>query len=144
MLMRESDKHFLWAMFGATGIIMFWRGIWEGVGSLPILENVWVSLFVGLSILTFSGLIFREFDPLGGLEDSALKIMNSVHNHPEKHTFTIKYYDNMLKKEIEISAKNIKQIEKNIIAIHEGTKELFIPIHRIRSVHKLGKCMWKS
>jgi len=143
MLMRESDKHFLWSLFGATGIIFFWKGIWEGLGSLPVIENVWVSLFLGLLILTFSGMIFREFDPMGGLERGALKMLHHVHGHPHRHEFTIKYFDSMTKKEVEVSAANLKHIEKNSLCIHEGKQELFIPLHRVRSIHRKGTTIWK-
>ncbi|HII71755.1 TPA: DUF504 domain-containing protein [Candidatus Woesearchaeota archaeon] len=142
--MRESDKHFLWSMIGATGVILFWRGIWEGIGSLPFIENVWVSLFVGLAILTFSGAIFREFDPLGGIEKGALKMVHTVHSHPHKEEFTFRYYDKLQKKEIEVNAEHIKHIEKNVIAVHERNKEIFIPIHRVRAVHRKGEVIWRA
>lgn len=65
-MLRETDKHFLLSMFIATGMILFWKGLWEGVGSLPVLDNAWVDLFIGAVMLTLSGVIFSEFDPLGG------------------------------------------------------------------------------
>ncbi|MBW2965082.1 DUF504 domain-containing protein [Candidatus Woesearchaeota archaeon] len=143
MMLRESDKHFLWSLFGAVGIILFWKGIWEGVGGLPLLESGWVSLFVGLVILTFSGIIFREFDPLGGVEKGVMKILHSVHEHPQKHEFTIHYYDKIKKKNVEVSAKDIKRIEKNMLCIHEKDGEKFIPIHRVMAVHRKGEAIWK-
>ncbi|MFH1668569.1 MAG: RNA repair domain-containing protein [Candidatus Woesearchaeota archaeon] len=142
-LMRESDKHFLWSLFGAVGVILFWKGIWEGVGSLPLVENGWVSLFVGLAILTFSGMIFREFDPLGGLEKGALKILHSVHNHPQKHEFTIHYYDKVKKKNVEVKANYLKHIEKNNLSIHTKDKEIFIPIHRVSAISRNDVVVWK-
>jgi len=142
-MMRESDKHFLFAMYSATAIILFWKGVWEGVGSLPFLENPWFSLFVGAVMLTISGTILREFDPLGGLEKGALKILNYVNNHPQKHQFTVKYLDKKFGKNRTIRGKTIKHIEKNIISIHEGNKEIFVPIHRVMSVHQNGKMIWK-
>lgn len=143
MVMRETDKHFLLAMFTATGIILFWKGIWEGVGSLPVMENPWVDLFLGAAILTFSGMIFSEFDPLGGIEKATVKMMQSVHNHPQKHEFSIKYYDNIRKKEVELRAEHIRHIEKNIIIFHDRGKEMFIPIHRVRSVRRKGEVVWR-
>ena len=143
-MMRESDKHFLISMFAATGIIMFWKGIWEGVGSLPLLENPWVSLFVGAVILTFSGIILKEFDPLGGLEKSVMKAISSVHTSPKKKEYTIKYYDKKQKKTRELSAENLKKVEKNVIILHVKGKEQFIPVHRIRSIHRKGKTVWKT
>lgn len=142
-MLRETDKHFLMAMFSATGIILFWKGIWEGIGSLPLLESPWVSLFIGTLMLTVSGILFSEFDPLGGLEKSTLKIINYVHHHPQKHEYKIRYYDTLQKTEKEIEAKHIKHIEKNVVILHEGGKESFIPIHRVKSVHRKGSLIWK-
>ena len=141
--LRESDRHFLWSIFGAAGIILFWKGIWEGIGSLPLLENPWVSLFVGLVVLTFSGIIFREFDPLGGVEKGTLKILHHVHSHPKKKEFSIRYYDRVQKKEISVNAKHIRHIEKNMLAMHQKGREVFIPMHRIRAVHRKGEDIWR-
>ncbi|MBI5391266.1 DUF504 domain-containing protein [Candidatus Woesearchaeota archaeon] len=142
--LRESDKHFLWSLFSAIGIVMIWKGIWEGIGSLPIIENPWVSLFIGLIMLTFSGIIFKEFDPLGGLEKGIADIMNHIQHHPKKHEFSVKYYDSLKKKEVLIAARDIHHLEKNMVAIiGEGGKEVFVPMHRIRSVHRKGKLIWK-
>lgn len=143
MIMRESDKHFLLSLLAATGIIIFWRGLWGFFDQIPIVSDALVSLVIGLVILAFSGVIFKEFDPLGGLEKSSLNIMHHIHSHPKKHEFTISYYDKAKKKEMCISAKNIKAIEKNNLEIREGTKEVFIPIHRVRAIHKKGKVVWK-
>lgn len=143
-MLRETDKHFLVSMFVVTGVILFWKGIWEGPGYLPVLNNPWVDLFIGAVILTVSGMIFSsEYDPLGGLEKGALKMINSVHNHPQKHEFSIKYFDNKKNAVIELQAKGIKQIEKNMIIFHDKEKEIFIPVHRLRSVHRGGKTIWK-
>src|SRR3989338_9838408 len=126
--MRESDKHFLWSLFGATGIILFWRGVWEGSMEIPILDNVWVSLFLGLVMLTFSGIIFKEFDPLGGLEKSTLKILHMIHHHPRKKEFSITYHDKISKKNIKMKGEHLHSIEKNIISFHKKGKETFVPI----------------
>jgi hypothetical protein len=143
MVMRESDKHFLWSMLGATGIILFWRGLWEGIGSLPLLESPWVSLFIGLLILTLSGMIFQQFDPMGGIDKGALQTIHSVHHHPQRHEFTMKYYDNLQKKVVDIAVHDIKHIERNVLTIHSKGKEIFVPIHRIREIHRNGKIFWK-
>jgi len=142
-LLRESDKHFLWSLLGATGIIFFWRGIWEGFGALPILEEPFVSLFIGLAILTFSGIIFKEFDPLGGLEQGATKALNFVQAHPKRSEFTIKYYDKVRNRDVEFKAARIKHIEKNIIHIHDHGKEVFIPLHRVTVIHRKGEVIWR-
>jgi uncharacterized protein (UPF0248 family) len=148
-LFRESDKHFLWSLLGALGIVLFWRGIWGGIDAMGEIPGwSWVatpalSLFIGLIILTFSGLIFSQFDPLGGVEKGAMQMMHHVHSHPRKKEFTITYFDEAQKKDVHINAKNLKRIDKNSLAIHEGGKEIFIPIHRVRAIHQNGKEIWK-
>jgi uncharacterized protein (UPF0248 family) len=143
-MLRETDKHFLVSMFVATGIILFWKGVWEGPGYLPILENPWVDLFIGALILTVSGMLFSsEYDPLGGIERGTLKMLHSVHHHPKRHEFLIKYFDSIKKKVMNLEAKHIKHIEKNVIVVHKEGKESFIPIHRVRSVHRKGETIWK-
>jgi len=149
MLLRESDKHFLWSLLGAFGIILFWRGIWASIdafGEIPGVE--WLatpalSFFIGLVILTFSGLIFQQFDPLGGLEKGTITMLHNIHTHPRKKEFTVTYYDKLQKKEIHIKAENIKRFEKNVLGIHEGGREIFIPLHRVRAVHQKGKEVWR-
>lgn len=143
MVMREQDKHFLWALFYGTAIVLFWKGIWEGVGGLPYLENAWVSLFIALAMLTLSGLIFRELDPLGSLEKQIMKNMHYVHEHPKKGEFHFKYRDMAQKKDLIIKAEKLKQIEKGVLVFHDRGQEIFIPVHRIKEIWHKGKLHWK-
>lgn len=143
MPLRESDKHFLWSLYYAIGIILIWKGIWEGIGSLPLLELPFVSLFVGLVMLTFSGLLMREFDPLGGLEKGVQNMMHGIHQHPQKEEFIISYFDNKKNKEVKIEAHKLRLIEKNVMSFHDKGKEVFIPMHRIRRIHRKGKEIWR-
>ena len=143
MPITETDKHYLFSLLYATGIILFWRGIWEGFGALPILEEPFVSLFIGLAILTFSGIIFKEFDPFGGLEKSTLRIMHAIHHHPQRKKFTIFYHDRFKKKNIGMKASSIHNIEKNVISFRIQGKEIFIPVHRVRELQKSGKIIWR-
>lgn len=143
MPLRESDKHFLWSLYYAVGIILIWKGIWEGIGSLPLLELPFVSLFVGLVMLTFSGLLMREFDPLGGLEKGVQNMMHGIHHHPQKEEFVISYFDSKKNKEVKIEAHKLKLIEKNVMSFHDKGKEVFIPMHRIRRIHRKGKEVWR-
>jgi uncharacterized protein (UPF0248 family) len=148
-MLRESDKHFLWSLLGAIGIILFWRGLWNGIDTIEgVAHWGWLgtpalSLFIGLVILTFSGLIFQQFDPLGGLERGVINILHDIHANAKKDNYSIKYHDRIKKRDFMISAENIRRIEKNILSIEENGKEIFIPIHRIREVHKKGKIIWK-
>ena len=94
-------------------------------------------------MLTFSGIIFREFDPLGGLEKSALKILHNVNHHPRKKEFTITYRDRVTKKDVKMHGEHLHMIEKNVISFHTKGKELFVPIHRVQAVHQKGKMIWR-
>jgi len=57
----SKDKKYLTALLGATGVIIFWRGLWEGADLIPIVKEPIVSIFIGLAILTFTGVIYEEF-----------------------------------------------------------------------------------
>lgn len=145
MRFREQDKHFLWSLILAVGVILVWKGLWEGVYEIPYVGYPWVALCIGLFMLTFSGLIFREFDPLGSLDKSVKKITHFVHSHPEKHKFQIKYHDKIRKKDITIDAQTIKKIEKGSLVINDEKRkqEIFIPAHRITEVIHQGKSYWR-
>ncbi len=142
-MLREQDKHFLWSLYVAIGVIFIWRGIWEGVYEIPYV-NAWTLLFLGLTMLTFSGLIFKEFDPLGGIEKSTHNMLQFIHNHPTKQNFQINYHDKFLKKELTFPATLIKHIEKDTLIIQDqNNQELFIPLHRITEIKEKGKTYWK-
>ena len=147
--LRESDKHFLWSLLGAIGIVLFWRGIWAGIDILWEIPGwEWMatpslSFFLGLAILTFSGMIFREFDPLGGIEKGVIDALHKVQIHPQKSEFNIVYYDNVRKKDININADDIKNFEKSMLLIHEGGREVFIPLHRVKAIHRGGEIVWR-
>ncbi|MCX6707470.1 MAG: RNA repair domain-containing protein [Candidatus Woesearchaeota archaeon] len=147
--LRESDKHFLWSLIGAIGIILFWRGLWNGIDSVEGVAGwSWLgtpalSLFIGLVILTFSGLIFQQFDPLGGLEKGVAKMLHSIQMHPKRKEFILTYYDNIMKKEMHCKAENIRRLEKNMLLIEEGGREIFIPLQRIRTVKRNNEIVWR-
>src|SRR3989344_925336 len=109
-MFREQDKHFLWSLYAAASIILIWKGVWEGIYVLadayaPALSNPFVFLFIGLAILTLSGLVFKEFDPLGGLEKAVSKVLHTVQVHPRRVDFQVKYFDKNKKKEYVINGK---------------------------------------
>lgn len=131
-------SRYFWAILGALGVVLFWAGIWDGVGTLPYLEHPLVSLIVGLTILGLSGLIFKEFDPLGKKDSGKILAAHKVHRHPQKHLFHVRYFDKIKKSHILISATKLKKIEKEAFLVfkHEG-KEFFLPIHRVKEIlHK--------
>ena len=141
--MREQDRHFLWSLLAAIGVIFIWKGLWEGLYEIPYFGEPWVALFVGLAMLTFSGIIFREFDPLGGIEKSTNKVIKDIVRSSNRKNFKIIYHDNVRKKDILISGDKIKSIEKSAIIIKEKNKEHFIPTHRLKEVLHKGKTYWK-
>ncbi|MBI4983372.1 DUF504 domain-containing protein [Candidatus Woesearchaeota archaeon] len=145
MVVREQDKHFLWSLLAAIGVILVWKGLWEGLYEIPYLGDPWVALFIGFATLTFSGIIFKEFDPLGSLDKSVNKIAHYVQGHPKKHLFEIGYYDKVKKKNVLVRAEKIKHIEKgSLIVEHENkNQEVFIPLHRIREVLYQNKPYWR-
>jgi len=145
MVLREQDKHFLWSLTAALGVILAWKGLWEGWYEIPTIGNEWVALFVGFAILTFSGIIFKEFDPLGSLDKSVNRVAHYVHGHPKKELFEIKYHDKVLKKDVTIRAERLKHIERvSLVVEHEkGNQEVFIPLHRINEVLYRGKTYWR-
>lgn len=57
----RKDKQYLALLVAGTGIVLFWRGIWHLADITPVVENPFVSLFLGLLILTITGFIWREF-----------------------------------------------------------------------------------
>ncbi|HLD01159.1 MAG TPA: RNA repair domain-containing protein [Candidatus Nanoarchaeia archaeon] len=144
MFLREQDKHFLASLYVAIAVIFTWKGIWEGVYEIPYLGDPFVFLFIGFAILTFSGLIFKEFDPLGNIQKAVEKTIQEVHNHPERDKFMLKYHDQHHKKDILIPAKMIHKIEKGTVIINQGKKqETFIPLHRIIEITYQGKKYWR-
>lgn len=145
MKLREQDKHFLWSIFAAMGVIFVWKGLWEGLYEIPYLGEPWVALFIGFAMLTFSGMIFREFDPLGGLGKSVDKIVHQLKAHPRKNEFQVKYYDRLQKKDVLVQAGRIRRLEKGSLVVeHENKRqEVFIPVHRITEVLYQGKTYWR-
>ena len=130
-------------MLGIFGIVMFWAGIWDGIGNLPYLANPLISLGVGLIILVSSVLIFEESKIFGGKMDPNLVLMHKVKAHPEKKDFMIKYYDKIKNKTISFKAIMIKRIEKDaFLVLDKDNQETFIPIHRIKEVLYKGR-PWK-
>lgn len=143
--MREQDKHFLLSLFVALGIVFAWKGIWEGIYYLPYINTPWVFLFIGLTMLTLSGVIFNEFDPLGNLNKSANKIIHFVYNRPNRSEYDIKYHDKIQKKHITFNAGQMNYIDKNLLVIKSKDKkeEVFIPIHRITEVLHNKQSYWR-
>lgn len=143
--MREQDRHFLLSLLIAIGIILVWKGLWEGLYEVPYLGNPWVALFIGFALLTFSEVIVREFDPLGNVEKSINKNLDDVRKHPQKHLFDVQYKDKISKKIVLIKGHHIKGFEKNTLIVKHDKRnqEVFIPFHRIEEIKHQGKTHWR-
>ena len=136
-------KRYFWYFFGMMGVVFFWAGVWDGIGSLPYLVSPWISLAVGLVMLISAKKIFS-----GMVESPENKEVNSilqhVHHHPKKQEFNINYKDKLLKKETMIGAGKVKDIEKDFLIMMENKKEVFVPLHRITKITHKGKTHWKA
>ena len=145
MITEDTIKHYFWAILGVIGVVLFWAGLWDGVGYLWYLSNPLVSLVAGLIILAASGLLLKEFDPLQEEEKKIKDVLYKVHKHPKKHEFHIKFYDKLKKKDTLFEAKHIKAIEKNfLVFVKEEGKEIFVPLHRVTEVIQKCKSFWKA
>ncbi|MBI2146448.1 DUF504 domain-containing protein [Candidatus Woesearchaeota archaeon] len=146
MVLREQDRHFLWSLYSAVAIIFAWKGIWEGLYEIPYIGHAFVFLFIGFAMLTFSGLIFKEFDPLGGVEKAITKTLHTIDHHPQKNQFQIKYHDKIKNKDMVVNAQQIRTVEKNTVVIEDPHKkqEIFIPAHRITEVLFKGGVYWRQ
>ncbi|MBI4440880.1 hypothetical protein HY639_01815 [Candidatus Woesearchaeota archaeon] len=57
----RRDKEYLLLIVAGSGAVLFWRGIWNIADIVPVVQNPFVSLFLGLTILTVTGFLWREF-----------------------------------------------------------------------------------
>ena len=148
-MLREQDKHFLWSLYSAITIIFIWKGVWEGLYYLPFIGNEktapWVFLFIGLAILTFSGIIFKEFDPLGGLGKAAKKVITHIQHNPHKEDFELFYVDNNRKEHFSLNAAHLVRLEKETLVFKLAKKkqEIFVPVHRLVEITCQGKPFWR-
>ena len=145
MVLREEDKHFLSSLYAAVAVVFTWKGAWDGIYLIPYISDPYVFLFLGFAILTLSGLIFKEFDPLGGIQNAVNKTMHSINVHHDKKNFQFKYYDKEQKKYVTIPATWLKKIEKGTLVVMppKQKQELFIPVHRVTEVQYKGKRYWR-
>ncbi|HIH43143.1 TPA: DUF504 domain-containing protein [Candidatus Woesearchaeota archaeon] len=144
--LSEKDKHYSAALIVLTGIIFFWRGLWDVLGFIPVVENPFVSLFIGLLIMTFSGVIFNEFDPFKARLQQTTELLHQIesHKYDKSKNYAIKYYDEASKKHHTLQHHRIKKIESNFIVYEDKGKEIFIPMHRIHEIHQHDKVIWKK
>ncbi len=139
MITREDYQRYFWYFFGVLGVVLFWAGVWDGVGHLGFLKDPFFSLVVGL-ILLFVGGIIRKTDNVNQQELITHNVLREVHHHPRKQEFHVKYFDKMKKKEILIGGEQLHRLEKGfLVLLEKGGKELFVPIHRVTEVLHQGE-----
>ncbi|VVB81798.1 Uncharacterised protein [uncultured archaeon] len=142
--LREEDIQFLYSLLYATGIILFWRGIWGIADFTPLLKNVYFCFFVGLLILTLTGYMYKEFDPFSQRYRKIQKLIHNVVSLTRQgQPHEIYYYDEVGKHDHKLLPGKIKRIEHDYIVIDEKGHEQFIPMHRISRVHKGKQVIWK-
>lgn len=141
IITKEQLKHYFWSIFGITGIVFFWAGLWDGVGYLSILKNPLISFLIGITIISISGSLYTWYDHLASNENAIHNALKIVHHHPNKQEFYLKYYDKTNNKHIKIGVGLIKRIEKDILVLSYPLlkKEVFIPIHRVKEIFYKGK-----
>jgi len=143
--LSSTDKNYLAALVVIIGIVLFWRGIWDTLYIIPIISNPFVSLFLGLLIITLSGVIFQQFDPLGRQVSKTMEILNEiVSRRHKKENYEVVYFDEAANKRISIPHRKIKKIEHNFIVVEEEGREIFIPVHRVHRILENGKTIWKK
>ncbi|HLC70700.1 MAG TPA: RNA repair domain-containing protein [Candidatus Nanoarchaeia archaeon] len=136
---REDMQRYFWYFFGVLGVVLFWAGVWDGVGNISFLKNPLLSLIIGL-ILLFVGGIIRKTDNVDQQELVAHNLLREIHHHPQRHEFHVKYFDKFRKEEMIIAAQQLQRIEKGfLVLLEKGGKELFVPIHRVTEVLHNGK-----
>ncbi len=144
MVITSDDiKRYFWFLFGVIGVVFFWAGVWDGVGYLPYLESPWLSIIIGAVMLASSRKLFKEADPIKAAERKAHQVLHTVHTHPQRHLFHIKYHDKLQKQDVIINAAKIHKIEKEFLVLLENGREFFIPIHRVREILHKGKTYHK-
>ena len=141
---REEDKLYLHSLFYGIGVILFWRAVWETSSVMPLLRNPFFTLFVGLFVLTFTGYIFHEFDPLSRKMHKVGKYLNDAVNCAERgEKLTVYYLDKTARHEYAVDAAAIKRVEHDIfVYIHNG-REYFVPTNRVMSILKGKQIVWK-
>jgi len=137
-------KQYLWYLLGILGVVLFWAGMWDGIGNLSYLSNPLISLGAGVILLSCSKYLFPDNVPFLREKHPAEEIVKSIHQHPQKHLFHLKYDDHIQNKEMLINAKDIYKIEKEFVIFKTLEGELFLPLRRVKEILHQGKLHWKK
>lgn len=142
--LRDEDRQFFYALLYGVGIVLFWRGVWEVSYEIPLIKNVYFALFVGLFIITVTGYMYREFDPLSSRFRKLNRLVHDVMGLSKRgQAHHISYYDEMGKHDHKIHAHMVKRVEHDFIVFEEDGHERFIPISRLTKIHKGNEVIWK-
>ncbi len=146
MILREQDKHFLWSIYVALAVILTWKGVSQGFATIPFLDDPWVVLFISFSILTFSGIIMRDYDPLGSLEKASNKVLHHVLRSQNKKEYQIIYQDDSLNQQVTLSAENLIEIEKGTLIFENKVQkqEFFIPSNKVDEIKFKQRTFWRQ
>ncbi|MBI4151405.1 hypothetical protein HY496_00400 [Candidatus Woesearchaeota archaeon] len=145
MITLDEIRQYFWKLFGVLGVVLFWAGLWDGVGSLPYISNPFVSLVLGVILFTLSGVLFKDTSPLWTSPSTVHKILKDVHQHPFKHEFHIRYEDKLKGKDFLIGAQWFKKVEKGFLIFHDPqNKEVFIPLSRVKEILRGERTHWKK
>jgi len=145
MVTSEEIKKYFWYIFGMIGVVFFWAGTWDGLGYIhPIISNPWLSLVLGITMLSLSGVIFKDANPLWEVEKPVKSEARKVHRHPQKDEFHFKYEDRIKNKELLFHAEKLKRVEKEFLVFLDKGKEVFVPLHRVTEILRKRKTHWKA
>ena len=77
MITREDAQRYFWYFFGVLGVVLFWAGVWDGIGQISFLKNPFFSLVVGLILLSVGGII-RKTDNVNQQELLTHNVLKAV------------------------------------------------------------------
>ena len=141
---KEDLRKYLLYIFGVTGVVFFWAGIWDGVGNISYLANPLVSLVVGITLMTIGGIIFKDTSPFWTKGDKREGLLKKIRHHQKKHEFEVRYHDRSLGKEIAFLGKHLSDVEKGFVVLLRGSEEIFVPLERVTEIKHKGETRWKK
>lgn len=143
MITTFQLKQYLLYFIGIAGVVFFWIGVWDGIGSLPYVSNPLASIAIGTIMLSASLYIFKKNDPSQQAERELYTALQKVHHHQRKQEFHIAYQDKVRRKELLVPASQLARIEKEFLVLLDKGRETFIPFHRITEIKHKGKTFHK-
>lgn len=106
-----SRQPIIYAIIGGTGVILFWKGIWETAGFFPLLHGVG-SIILGMIILLMSGLLVSVF--IGdSVILSGLKGEKKLVEKTEEEIADEEHTDKRILEELKIIEKELDHQGKN-------------------------------